>query len=376
MVIGITEDFSIQTSLDSELTSVPSNGIYINSAVHPMITLKNLLNFLPIKEYTFDAYDNTFEYTPFEDSRNVKKSIIEDGGKLYQCIKTSTGNLVTDTEFWLETNIESLRLKSFLYNTLDRVNSDLSLERRLIDNQYIYEIGENKHLPEGDYFGWAIEPKNSDYVRLCLNELSIQNDTSGLVNVYIVNQGVLIDTLQVQGGDKKVKFERTDYSFFGKGTFYFLIDKQDVYRYNSMVDWLRYDGFVTYPVTATGNTWDVLDINQNSSTNGIGLNISAYLDSEVYLTNNLKNIASYVRSTFEYLAFQLFSQNANSRANSDVRDQMNTNIVMKELKDMETDTVVSRYHKQRKEAFIAIQKTFDAHLLNDSDELTVTVSSV
>ena len=381
MVLGITEDFSLQVDLDSELTTIPKNGIYINSGVNPMITMSNLLSFLPIKGYDFEAYDNAKEYLPFKESRNIKKSIVEDNGTLYQCIKTSTGNTVTDTEFWLETNIESLRLKSFLYTVLDRVKADLALENRLIDNQYLYEIGKFKHLPEGDYFGWAIEPKNSDYVKLTLNELSIQNDISGLVNVYVVNQGELIDTLQVEGGDGKVKFERTDYDFYGKGTFYFLIEKEEIYRKNKYVDWQRYEGFVAYPVTAIGTSWDALDINPTGSANGVGLNISATLESNVYLENCLKNIAYYVRSTFEYMAFQLFAQNSNTRLNAtvrDQRDQVDAKIVLAELKDNSSDTesVVKRYLKQRKEALLVIQKTFDAHLHKDNDGITVTVSSV
>ena len=42
---------------------------------------------------------------------------------------------------------------------------------------------------------------------------------------------------------------------------------------------------------------------------------------------------------------------------------------------METDTVVSRYIKERKKAMQIIKKTFDRHL-HDSDEITITVGSI
>lgn len=375
MVLGIAEDFTKQVALDEELTLIPSNGIYLNSGVHPMVNLSNLLAFLPIQDYTFENYNAATEYQPYRKTRNTK-SIVIDNGNLYQCIQTSQGNAVSNTDYWLETNIDSLRLKTFVYKVYDKVFSNLSIENRLIDNQYLYELGEFSYTPEGDYFGWVIEPKNSDYVRLTINELSLQNTQSGPVNVYVVNQGQLIDTLVIQGGNGVVNFERTDYSFYGKGVFHFLIESEEILRKNKFVDWLRYDGFVAYPVTANGLSWDALNVRPSGSANGVGLNISATLDSDIYILNNLKNLASYVRSTFEYMTFQVFAQNSNSRLNAQVRDQLDSKVIMAELKDKDTDTVLTRYTNQRKEALNAIKKTFDKHLFNDNEGLTVTVGSI
>lgn len=374
MILGISEDFSINVDLDAELSALPKSGEYLNTDVHPIVNLKNLLNFLPNEHFTFENYDAQVNYKPFEITRN-KKNIVTSGGEVYQCIKETTGNNVDDEEFWLKTNIESLRLKTFIYKVNDKVRSDLNLSNRLIDNQYIYEVGKNEYLPNDDYFGWAIEPKNSDYVRITLNEISVQNLVSGLVDIYVVNQGVLIDTLQVEGGNGKVKFERLNYDFIGKGTFYFLIEKQKIKRDLNYVDALRYEGFVAYPVTANGDSFDDLNYKMSSSLNGIGVNISAHADSNIYIENNARHLSRFYRSVFELLSFQLFLQNPLSRSNNEQREQMNEKMIVAELKDLKSETVITRYNREIDRAFDSIKQTFDG-LLGQSKEMVIKERSI
>jgi hypothetical protein len=366
MLLGITEDFTTEnTILDIQLTAIPQNGLYVNSGTHPVITLRNLLAFLPYVDVTFAAYDVTRSYGVFEKTRS-KNDIVTSGGLIYQCIQANIGEPVSDTDFWMLTNMDSLRLRNLLFQVKDRVISELNLQKRLIDNQYLYDVGDNTFNPTGDYFGWAVEPKNSDYVRLTINQMSIHNVAAGAVAVYVVNQGELIDTISVVGGNGAVSFKEIDYSFYGKGVFYFLVEPQQMKRKGSFIDVQRYKGFVAYTVTATGNTWSDLDYTISSTDNGIGLNLTVVLDSQVYVDNNLNYLSKFIRNTFEVVCLEMFLNNANNRSNSDERYNIDRKILITELKDTTTDTVVNRFKHERKRAFELIEKTFDS-LLSDND---------
>jgi hypothetical protein len=377
MLLRIVEDFTTSgVTFDSELTTNTSGSLPLNSGVHPSITLQNLISFLPDISITFDAYDNTTAYGVYENTRS-KSDIVNDGGTIYQCIQANTGEPTSDSSFWLETNIDSLRLKNLIYQVKDRVITELNLQKRLVDNQYLYGSGELTNLnPTGDYFGWALEPKNTDYVRLTINQMAIRNTIAGSVNVYVVNQGELIDTLSVVGGDGKLSFKELNYSFYGKGIFYFLVDSSEVMlQSEAFVDILRYDGFTAYTVTAQGTGFDNLDYTINQQDNGIGLNVTAFLDSSVYVENNLQYLAKFVRCTFELMTFEMFLNNSNTRSNVEQREQ-HRKMYITELKDTKNDTVVSRFYKERDKAYRSIERTFDSHLSDDDNSLTVRSYSV
>ena len=190
MVLGISEDLTSNVTLDSELASIPNSGIYLNSGVHPSITVENLLDFLPKTIFNFTAWSDTTNYGVFSVSRN-KRDLVSANDKIYQSIKAGTNNEVTDAEYWLETNIESLRIKTFIQKVQDRVYSDLNLNKRLVNSQYLYEEGDHSITLPNDYAGWMIQPKGSDYVSFRVNEISLQKDGTTPVNLYILNQKTL-----------------------------------------------------------------------------------------------------------------------------------------------------------------------------------------
>ena len=115
MILGISEDWTRDITLDSALKSVPSSGLYVNKGVHPSITLDNLLSFLPNTVFTFVAWSSETTYEVFLTDYK-KTNIVTKDGKVYQSIAVTNLNQdpATQTGYWLETNIESLRLKVFL----------------------------------------------------------------------------------------------------------------------------------------------------------------------------------------------------------------------------------------------------------------------
>lgn len=366
MVVGIAEDFTSNVVLDSQLKNSQS-GLFLNSGVHPSITVQNLLAFLPSDFTVTTAWDNAVTYGKFEDTRN-KRDLVVHESKIYQSIKADNTNQVptTETDYWLETNIESLRLKDFIFKIIDRVRADLRLTKRLVDNQYIYEVGEQSVTLPNDYAAWVFEPKGSDYVSIRLNQVSFQKSGVTPVNLYVINQGVLIDTLTVTPSNGIVEFKDLEYTFKGKGKWIFAIDATDVNIGSGYIDPLSYDGFVCYTTTGIGDAPETATYNYNARGNGLGFNVTAFLDSEVYFDNNINEFGSFIRATFEYMAFTMFLHNSNNQSSTPQRWQMDSKTLLIELKDEKVDTVIKRYKTEKKQALKKLEKTFDTHLSDDS----------
>ena len=377
MALGIAEDFTNETVFDKELTSMPLSGLYINSGVHPSININNLLHFLPNIVTITAVWNNSVTYEKFETSRN-KRDLVVYNSKIYQSIKSTNLNKEpgVETTFWLETNIESIRIKNLIFQVLDRVYSDLNLTKRLVNNQFIYEVGDESLTLPNDYAAWVFEPKGSDYITLRINQISFQKTGTTPVNLYVINQGVLIDTLTITPSNGVVDFKDLDYSFSGKGEWIFAIDSTDVIVKNYTVDPYKYEGFICYTANGTGDEPESADYNYGTFGNGLGFNITAILDSNVYIKNNINEFANFVRACFEYMVFQVFLNNPNNRNNREQRLQMNDKILMAEIKQKDADTVCSRYYSEKKKAIKQLQKTFDTQLDNNDDCFEFEVSSV
>jgi len=377
MVLGFSEDFSSGVTLDSQLKTIPSSGLYLNRGVHPSINLDNILSFLPKHEFTFQDWAAGTTYNSFLTSMN-RVDIVTSDGVIYQSIKTAnTGNAVSNTEYWLATNIESLRLKVFINSVENRVYSDLALTKRLINNQYLYTIGDTLKTIPNDYMGWVLEPKGSDYVSIRVNEMSLQKNGSTPVDVYVINQNQLLSTITLTPDNGKLTFRDTDITFSGKGDFKLIIDSTEVYVNNTTINPLKFDGFVAYTTIGDGDTPAGAKYTYNTFDNGLGLNVSVFLDSTNYIDNNVRDLSGYVRATFEYMVFETFLANANNRSNRAQRLQMNDDLLIAQLMNARSDsnTVASRYQKERKRAIATMKKTFDTQL-NDHDGLEITVGSV
>ncbi|WP_299116930.1 hypothetical protein [uncultured Winogradskyella sp.] len=373
MILGIAEDFTSNISLDTQLTSPSDSGLFLNSGVHPSITLENLLAFLP-SEYTVEKdYDSDKTYGKFENTRN-KSDLVVYNNKIYQSLVTAnTGNQPdTSTNEWLETNIESLRLKHLIFSVLDKAYADLRLTKRLVDSQEIYDIGKHEITLPNDYAAWVFEPKGSDYVTIKINQVAFTKKSTTPVNLYVVNQGVLIDTLQITPSNGIVEFKDLNYTFKGKGSWYFVIDAQDVLVGDYNIDPLSFNGFVVSTAVGTGDSPETAKYSYSTNGNGLGFNISCYLDSSNYIENNIESFGNYVRALFEYVVFQTYYHNSNNQSNRAQRIQMKDEVLLMELKSLQSDTVVRRYNSEKKKAIKQLQLTFDTELDDNDYEIEVT----
>ena len=366
MILTFAEDFTSNDTLDSELIETSESGLHWNRGTHPIITIENLLSFLPNLTMTFTAYSTDTTYDKFDVTRK-RSDIVTFNDKIWQSISaTNKGNEPSaSSAYWLETNENSLRLKSFIFNVNDNVLSALSLNRKLIENQYIYNVGETLQTLSNDYSGWAFEPKNSDYVKIRINQISLQANTTDDVTVSVINQGRLIDTLTLTPNNGVLEFEDVGYSFSGKGRFLFVFPSQEVLSENAYNDALRYKGFICYPVNGIGDTPAGSEYSESSLGNGLNFNVSCYLDSEVYITNNKIDLAKFYQLQFELDCLKMMLHDTYNKVNGNQRrqsDELSRQLLTAETMDLSMQTVARDYRNQKSIATEAINRTFDKFL--------------
>lgn len=379
MILTIAEDFTNTVALDTELTSLPSGGMYLNSGVHPSITVTNLLEFLPNETITFGAFVGGTTYGKYTDSRKVT-DIVTDGGIIYQSLTAAnTGNTPASSPTnWLVTNIESLRIKSFVLRSQDNAKAKINLTQRLVDNQYLYNIVEVNEQPvatilPNDFAAWVFEPKGSDYVSFRINQMAFQATTDTPQNLYVINQGQLITTLTLNpNAEGRLVFEDINYVFSGKGKFIFAVDSQNVLTNGSAVDPLNFDGFVAYTASGIGTPAEDSIFSYGVSNNGLSFNISSFFDGSIYLDNNLDYFANYLQSAWELDVLNMFLHNSHNKSNKDQRIQLDKNLLAAETKELNAATVIRRFEKERKEAIKLLQKTYDREINDNDFKISIT----
>ncbi len=235
----------------------------------------------------------------------------------------------------------------------------------LIENQFIYNIGESLKSINSDFFGWAFEPKGSDYVKIRINQIALQAEGSTALDLYVINQGRLIDTLTLTPKNGVLEFDELNYTIYGKGVFYFILagGTVDVYSEGAYNDPLRYKGFVCYPVTGTGSTAAEAEYSISSASNGLNFNVSCYLDSSLYLDYNKVDLSSFYRTQFEYDFIKMVANNAHNRFNIDERIQAaEKELIVAESLDLRGLTVAAKYKRHLSETGGVINHTFDKFL--------------
>lgn len=368
MILGISEDFTSNVQLDSQLTAIPQSGLCLNSGTHPSITVENLLEFLSFFEPTFAEWNDATTYGDYSVSKK-RTDIVVYENKVYQSLQSSNINKQPDLEsgFWLVTNLESLKLKNHIDKIKDKVYSELNLTKRLINNQFIYNVGKDSVQLPNDYAAWVFEPKGSDYVTFRINEISFQKSGTTPVNLYVVNQGKLIDTLEITPNDGVVGFTELNYVFTGKGKWIFAIDSTEIIGTASYIDSLKYDGFLCYTAIGTGNNPESAVYSYGNNSNGIGFNLSVYLDSTIYIQNNLNELANFVRATFELETLKMFLHNSNNRSNRSQKIQLDKDMLIAETSSLEMNTVAKRFQDEKRKALRVMNRTFDTQLVDDSE---------
>jgi len=361
--LTFAQDFTSLVELDSNLIGVPSSGLFYNRGVHPLVTVDNILNHLPYNTFTFAAYSASATYSKFEDSRS-KTDIVAYNSKTWESLVYSNINHAPAAgTYWRETNIESLRVRSFVWSVEDNVKSELHLSKSLIESQYIYNVGKRARTVSGNYVGWAFEPENSDYVKIKINQICLQATTTDPVSLFVINQKQLIDTLTLHPENGVLEFEELGYTISGKGVFYFIFANREVLAEAAYNDALKFDSFAAYPVSGMGSTPEEIQYTQSNFSNGLNFNVSCYLDSDVFIDNNSDFLAKFTQCQFEMDAIQLFLNNPSANINAAERNiSERVGMLATEKLDMGLNTVAKKYQAEKKKALQSIERTFDKFL--------------
>jgi hypothetical protein len=263
------------------------------------------------------------------------------------------------------------------YAAKDKVKADLNLTRRLVDNQFLYHIDGRETATElpNDYAAWVFEPKGSDYVKFRINQVCFRATTASDTNLYVINQGVLVDTLTLTPENGKLVFDDLNYSFSGKGKWIFAVDSREVLISSAAIDPLKYTGFVAYMATGTGATPEGADYSYNSIGNGLCFNITAYFDSTVYLNNNLVEYGKLIQAAFELEVLNRMLYNSQYRNNDQQKNNFQNQLIITETKDFNFNTVANKYNETRKRAIREMERTFDTQL-DDNFEIELTYKSI
>lgn len=374
MILTIAEDFTSTFALDSELTSLPDSGMYLNSGVHPSITVDNLLSLLPKIDFTFSDYNSGTTYNKYTSTRKASDIVLYND-VIYQSLTDSnTGNTPDSSPTnWLPTNIESLRIKSFALRSQNAALRKINLTRKLVDNQYLYNIVEPTEQPQvttlpSNYAAWVFEPKGSDYLKIRINQAALQSTAGTAQNLYVINQGQLIDTLTLNTNTAgRLEFETLDYEFIGPGKWIFAIDSQDVLTNGASIDPLQFNGFIAYMASGIGTTPQGSVYSYGVSNNGLNFNVTAFLDAQVYIDNNLREFGNYIQAAWQLDVLNAFLSRSHNRSNQAERRQVDTKLLIAETKDMNSESVLKNFMRQQKRAFSMIEKTFDTMLHEDND---------
>lgn len=371
--------------MDAELLAVPQSGMYLNSGVHPSINLGNLLRFLPKLNIDFADYNAGTTYGKYTGTMQVS-DIVDVSGVLYQSISASNVGNTPDSNptKWLRTNLDSLRIRNFALSSQKKAISALNLNRRLLDSQYLYNVADLTQSPTpkmlpNDYAAWVFEPKGSDYVTFQINEVAFQATTATPQNLYVINQGVLIDTLVLNPNvDGRLVFEDLSYTFSGKGRFILAVDAQNVLTNGAILQPLKYDGFVAYMATGIGSTPEDAKWSDNMTANGLNFNVKVFLDSSKYLQYNLVDYCNFVQKQWELDVLEMYIFNSNNRSNGHERKQLeDRELIIGETKNGKMEgSVIYKYNKELKAAKAQLSKTFDRALKPPQSNYSYKIGSV
>lgn len=377
MVISLVDDFSIQINLDSELLAIPESGLFINAGSHPSVNLENLLAFLPNKDITFSAYDSNTSYSKYSTSRN-KSNIVIHNDTIYQSLEDSNlGNEPTaEASEWMETNIDSLRLKAFIHDVEQRVKIDLGMVKRIINSVKIYEEADRSISISEDFIGLQFEFKGTNYANISINRIFIQAVSAGLKTISVLHDGIEVNTIEVTG-DPERTWEDVIYTIDKRGVWQFVIPAEDVRVGNGYIDSLSYDGVIVSTIKGTGDTTETADFSVVNSGVGMGFDLTVFKNADEFFSDNLDDMGELLRATFEYLTFQMFLHNPNNVSNRAQRLQMQEELLIAEIKSLDGDTIASRYNNALKTAKRVIAKVDDTQLSNESDdELEIEITTL
>lgn len=371
-ILTFYKDYSNSIELDSLLMGVPDSDAFWNTGTSPIVTIKNILTYLPVEDIVADAYAAGTTYAIGD--------ICTSNAIMYESILGSNiGNTpASSPTYWVVTNSDSQKIKVFLNQVKTNAKTALKLDRKLIENQYIYHIAKSDVTPNADYIGWGFEHKNSDYVSIRINKLAFQANTDQEITFSLVNNGAVVNTIAITPDNGRFVFSDVNLTMSGFGVFYLVTDAISIKTNGEVNDPLKYRGLVCYPVEAVGGTIATADYQKSMSGNGMGFNVSAYVDTSSFIVANEIDFVEVYKWQLAYDLVQLMLFNPQTNSSREERNmtEFNRDLMIMEAKDNKLNTITTNYNKALKQAKEAIAKSLDNVLKFQDTDIKVKHSTL
>lgn len=315
--------------LDTELVGVSTSGKYYNSGVNPLITVKNLLAYMPpIDEWSVSAWSGATTYSIGD--------LVTSTSKYYVSLQNSNLNhAVSSATWWKETTLQSVWIKNKLNGVFETVLSKSILANKLFDHCKLYTIADDSDeiTNSGNYVGFEIRPKSSEHLRVILNRIAGQFSGAENLTLYLYNQNTLVTSFNITTVAKELSFtDITDISISGEGR-WFLFYNQDGLTgeaYNYPITGTKYVDILSFEIPNTTTDFVNTVVSYGTNNYGLGLDFSVFADLTPFILANKQMFAECIQFQWQYEVLNMFLFNPDVMINNNQRN-IDRNVIRENL---------------------------------------------
>ncbi len=354
-VVKFKRDFNptYKNILDSTLVGTSDSGLYFNSGISSLITLKNICSLMPnVDQWDIPTYSGATTYS--------KDEIVTSTSKYYiSLVDSNVGHALNLTAYWSESTLESIWLKREIYAVIENVLAKSIKADYLFDHELLYTISNLSDTVENasNYVGFEIRPHNSEHLKMIINQIGAQFTQANTdVNIYLYQNNTLYTTGTFDNTANEFVWNTVTGMEMTGAARWFLFYNQDDISGNAtnwnMYQSNKYSRFIeVLPFEVANTTTNFLqDIDgYTSNSYGLGLNMSIKADLTNFIKQNKLTFAETIQLQFGYNMLEMFYNNSEERSNRDSKHIALTEdtkkIILGELKSENEHSLVSRLNK-------------------------------
>jgi hypothetical protein len=342
-------------NLDNDLIGTSDSGLYFNSGVNGLITLKNI----------FALSQNTTKWniSAWADSVTYQKNqVVSVSGDYYYSLSNDNlnKNPASDKTNWQKSTLQSIWIRREIWSTIEQVMADVVKASPLIDHELLYRVCDttNRLTNDSKFVGFEIRPRNSEHLKVVLNRVSAQfSEANTDLTLYLYNQNTKVAEFLIsnEANDLRWTSLSSENELSGHGKRWFLFyDQDDITghaithefvlhnKVSAFVDLLPFE----VPNTTTNFLKDVDGYTGESY--GLGLDLTISCDLTQFIITNKMSFAKLLQYQFAFRMLDLFVFNPEARENLErFNISVNREIIMAELRSENKNSIVSILNNEK-----------------------------
>jgi hypothetical protein len=341
---------SLVGSLDSDLLGTSDSGLYFNSGVNPLITLKNLESLMPPSSaMSVPTYSASVTY-------GIDDCVVSASVYYRSKVNSNYNHAVNLTDYWEVTSLMSIWIRSRINSTIETVLGKSISTSPIIDYIRMYKNSTDGDLitNASNYVGYEIRPKNAEHLKLIVNRIATQfSESQSSLTLYLYKQNTQVTTISLSSmvAGELAFTDVTDQEIKGEGRWFLFYDQDDLtgsaYNWNCMKEYQYLDilPFET-PNTTTDFINDVSGYTYNSY--GLGLDVSVTSDLTNWIIDNKGVFAECIHLQWQYDILELFITNPDvqvDRNQVNIASEANRAYILGELKSDTKFSLASKIEK-------------------------------